>query len=148
MQEPVTKGNTALSPIVSALFGNGAKARMVQWLYTQADPEETYPARVLARAAGIPYGSAHKTLKELAEAQLVSTRQTPRGVEYAPPLFDPRLKHLFLLLRQDSALVQAFQRKLRGLKSALTYACIFGSFARGETHAVSDIDVLVLGKSV
>jgi predicted nucleotidyltransferase len=50
-------------------------------------------------------------------------------------------------LRQDSALVRALQRKLRGLKSALTYACIFGSFARGETHAGSDIDVLVLGET-
>jgi predicted nucleotidyltransferase len=137
-------GKTALSPIVKALFGDGAKGRVVQWLYTEADPREAYPARALARAAGIPYGSAHKTLKELAIAQLVSTRQTPRGIEYAPPVEDPRLKHLFLLLRQDSALVRSLQRRLRALK-ATTYACIFGSFARGQTHATSDIDVLILG---
>lgn len=144
MQAQVSHGKTVLSPIVRALFGKGTKARVVQWLYTEADPRETYPARALARAAGIPYGSAHKTLKELAVTQLVSTRETPRGVEYAPPVEDLRLKHLFLLLRQDSALVRSLQRKLRGVK-AVTYACIFGSFARGQTHATSDIDVLILG---
>lgn len=146
VQAKDVKRKTAVSPIVSSLFGRGAKARVVQWLYTEADPKESYPARALARSAGIPYGSAHKTLKELANAQLVSVRQTPRGAEYAPPIADPRLKHLFLLLRQDSALVRSLQRKLRGFKS-IAYACIFGSFARGETHAKSDIDVLVLGAS-
>jgi predicted nucleotidyltransferase len=131
-----------LNTVVSSLFGNGAKARVMQWLYTEADPAAFYAPRALARSAGIPLGSAHKTLKELSAAQLVACRQGARGLEYAPPVKDSRLKHLFLLLREDSALVKTLKRKLKG--HGVGFACIFGSFASGQTHASSDIDVLLL----
>lgn len=132
--------------MVATLFGKGAKARIVQWLYTAADPNESYPPRALARLAGIPYGSAHKTLNDLVKARLVSVRESPRGLEYRAPFEDPRLKHLFLLLRQDSELIAALRSKLRRFKS-IEYACVFGSFARGQTHEKSDVDVLILGSS-
>ncbi len=132
--------------MVASLFGSGAKARIVQWLYTQADPKDTYPPRALARLAGIPYGSVHKTLNDLVKARLVSVQESPRGVEYRAPFEDPRLKHLFLLLRQDSEFIAMLRSKLRRFKS-IDYACVFGSFARGQTHEKSDIDVLILGAS-
>lgn len=146
MQPKAPKGNMVISPIVTSLFGNGTKARVIQWLYTQSDPQESYPPRALARLAGIPYGSVHKTLSELLKARLVSAEQSPRGVEYRAPFGDARLKHLFLLLRQDSELVAAMRTKLRRFKS-IEYACVFGSFARGQAHEKSDVDVLILGAS-
>lgn len=132
--------------MVASLFGSGAKARLVQWLYTEANPQLTYPPRALARLAGIPYGSVHKTLNDLIKARLVSVHESPRGAEYRAPFEDPRLKHLFLLLRQDSEFIATLRSKLRRFKS-IEYACVFGSFARGQTHEQSDIDVLILGAS-
>ena len=144
MRAKSSKGKTSISPMVATLFGTGAKARIVQWLYTEADPKETYPPRALARLAGIPYGSVHKTLNDLVKDRLVSVQESPRGAEYRAPFEDPRLKHLFLLLRQDSQLIATLRSKLRRFKS-IAYACVFGSFARGQTHEKSDVDVLVLG---
>jgi hypothetical protein len=83
------------------------------------------------------------TSKDLEAAQLVTPHEISHGIEYAAPHDDPRLKHLFLLFRQDSSLVRALSRALRPFK-AVEYACIFGSFSRGTTNAKSDIDVLIL----
>ncbi len=91
-----------LTEICRSLFGNGATARVMQWLYVHADRNRTYPPRLLSRLTGIPYGSAHKTLTELVTRKLVQAHPTPRGLDYSAPHQDARLKHLFLLLREES----------------------------------------------
>ncbi len=69
--------------------------------------------------------------------------ETPHGPAYRAPYEDPRLAGLFLLVRQDSAIVQQLRRALRSAKG-IAYAAVFGSFASGKTQRHSDIDVLVL----
>ncbi len=129
-------------PILEALFGTGAKSKVMQHLYL-APTGSAAPARVLARLADVPYGSVHKTLKELVAGQLVVREDSEQGPRYRAPHEDPRLRGLFLLIRQDSAVVKQLQRSLRPFK-CIAYACIFGSFATGRTHKESDIDVLLL----
>ena len=104
---------------------------------------ERFPARELARRAGLPYGSVDRALKDLVRRQLVVREEAPRGPEYRAPFEDPRLKHLFLLLREESAIVSALKRALKRFNS-IGYAAVFGSFARGDTHKGSDIDVMIL----
>lgn len=129
-------------PIVEALFGTGAKSKVLQHLYLEKT-ESPVAARALARLAGVPYGSIHKTLNELVTSQLVVREDSAHGPQYRAPHEDSRLRGLFLLIRQDSAIVKQIQRNLKPLKG-ICYACIFGSFASGRTHKGSDIDVLVL----
>ncbi len=131
------------TPIIEALFGTGAKSKVVSYLYQGAYGDEPLPARPLAREAGVPYGSIDKTLRELTNAQLVVREETVRGPVYRAPVEDPRLAGLFLLVRQDSAIVQQLKRALRSIKG-IAYAGVFGSFASGKTQRDSDIDVLVL----
>jgi predicted nucleotidyltransferase len=133
-------------PIVEALFGSGAKSKVVQLLYLRKEDSEPLPARPLAREAGVPLGSINKTLAELVKDQLVVREETPNGPRYRAPHEDPRLAGLFLLLRQDSDIVAQLQRAIKPFKS-IRYACVFGSFAAGRTLAHSDIDVLVLETS-
>lgn len=129
-------------PILEALFGAGAKSKVLQQLYSEK-AEGTVAARALARLAGVPYGSIHKTLNELVNSQLVVRENSARGPQYRAPHEDTRLRGLFLLIRQDSAIVKQIQRVLKPIRG-MRYACIFGSFATGRTHKGSDIDVLVL----
>jgi predicted nucleotidyltransferase len=83
---------------------------------------------------------------QLVEAQLVVREEMRRGPEYRAPFEDPRLKGLFLMLRQDSEIVAALKQALRKTKY-VSYACIFGSFAAGTTHKGSDIDVLIIERA-
>ncbi|PZO13456.1 MAG: hypothetical protein DCF26_16765 [Burkholderiales bacterium] len=130
-------------PIVEALFGTGPKAKIVQWLYLRNDSSPAVAARALAREADVPYGSVDKALRELVAHQLVVREETPHGPHYRAPREDPRLAGLFTLLRQDSDITDQLKKALKPFKLA-SYACVFGSFASGNTHKASDIDVLVL----
>lgn len=135
---------TAVSkPVVQALLGKGARAKLVQYLYVELPAGKSIAARALARIAGVAYGSVHKTLGELVADQLVVREDSEHGPVYRAPLEDPRLRGLVLLLRQDSEIVAALTRAVRRFKG-IQYAGIFGSFASGKTHRASDVDVLVL----
>jgi len=131
-------------PVVEALFGNGAKAKVMSFLYLRRPGSESLGARALAREAQVAYGSIDKTLRELTGNGLVVREESgQQGPVYRAPFEDARLAGLFLLLRQDSVIVQQLMRALRTAKD-IDYAAIFGSFAAGRTHRNSDIDILVL----
>lgn len=129
--------------MVEALFGTGPKARIVQWLYLRHDSSPAVSARALAREAAVPYGSVDKALRDLVANQLVVRDETPYGPHYRAPREDPRLAGLFTLLRQDSDITDTLKKALKPFK-LVAHACVFGSFASGNTHKASDIDVLVL----
>lgn len=129
--------------VLEALFVSKPEAKLIQCLYVEAKDHERFRTRELARKAGLPVGSITRPLKSLVERQLVVREEGPYGPTYRAPFEDPRLKPLFVLLRQDSELVTQIKRSLKRFRS-IHYACVFGSFARGETHRESDIDVLIL----
>lgn len=134
------------SSLVEALFVNRPHAKIIEWLYVSASSSESFAVRELARCAGVPSGSINRALKDLVDRQLVVREQTKYGPRYRAPFEDPRWKHLFLLVREDSTIVRALKRALRPFKS-IEYACIFGSFAHDTTHKASDVDVLILETS-
>ncbi len=69
-----------LSPIVSAIFGNGAKARVVQWLYTEADLRRGLPGTRARASRRHPIWLSPQTLTELARAQLGEHAPDPARV--------------------------------------------------------------------
>lgn len=116
---------------------------MIRWLYVIAEPSKGFSERALARHAGVAEGTVHRPLLALVAGQLLVKEETEEGPRYRAPHEDPRLKYLFLFLRQDSNIVAQIARAMKKLKS-VQYACVFGSFATGTTNKGSDIDVLVL----
>lgn len=129
--------------VIEALFGKGAKARVVEHLYLLPDRAPPTPARALAREAGVPYGSIDKTLRELVANELVVREETPHGPQYRAPHEDKRLAGLFMVLRHDSQIVEQLVRALKPVKH-LAYAGIFGSFASGRAGRDSDIDLVLI----
>ena len=70
------------TPIVEALFGTGAKAKVMQQLYLRKEGSPSLAARALAREADVPMGSIAKTLAQLVDDQLVVREETPDGPRY------------------------------------------------------------------
>ena len=130
-------------PVIQALFGKGAKAKVVEYLYLRPEQDPPLAARALAREAGVPYGSIDKALRDLSAHELVLREATPHGPQYRAPHEDARLAGLFMLLRHDSSIVKQLARVLKAIKH-LGYAGIFGSFASGRAGRRSDIDVLLI----
>jgi hypothetical protein len=122
------------------LFGGEGRFKALRILFEHADEE--FSSRELAAAAQTDRGNTHRWLQRWEEAGLVR-----RGVATATNFQasdDPALAPLVSLFRQSSDLVADLRDTLAAI-DGVKAAVIFGSFARSEEKATSDIDVLVLG---
>lgn len=125
------------------VFGSAGRFRALRALF--AEPGRGFGQRELAAEAGIDPGGVARLLKRWVAAGLVTRRQQdglPRYYASTDPSFAP----LVTLMRQDSALVNTLRDALAPV-SGVVVALVFGSVARGETGASSDVDVLVLGSA-
>lgn len=124
---------------LSELFGGRDRFRLLRALY--AAPSRRLTNAELADEAGVPRSNAHKWLANWADLGLVRRLVEGRNITYQAS-DDPLLGGLSaIMLRADSLLSDIRQ----ALPGSATTAAIFGSTARGEEHAQSDVDVLVLG---
>jgi predicted nucleotidyltransferase len=123
------------------VFGGVARYRVLQALF--AEPGRGFGPRELAAQSGIDPGNAARLLKRWTQAGLVQRRQQDGLPRYCASA-DPQLAPLVTLMQQDSALVRTLREALAGVKG-VDVAVVFGSVARGEAAAGSDVDVLLLG---
>jgi hypothetical protein len=125
---------------VSTLFGGERRAQILQLFYSH--PWEKFHQREVERRLEAPFGALHRLLRLFVSAGLLTSTKEANLVVYRAATTDKRLKPLVDLLRQDTELVEQLRRAVKPLQVA--YAGIFGSYARGEETADSDVDVLVL----
>jgi DNA-binding transcriptional ArsR family regulator len=125
------------------LFGGTSRYKVLRKLYER--PTERHHLRALAALTGISSGTLHTTLKRLERAGLVRCIKAKPLVFYQAPIDDTRLAPLLDLFRRESDLIADLRTALEPFARQVTYAGVFGSYARGEDRAESDIDVLVVG---
>ncbi len=128
--------------LLTELFGGAGRYKALRCLFERAD--QSFATGELAAAAGIDPGNASRWLRRWADIGLLE-RHTERGQTLFQASSDPALLPLKLLVQQDSEMVQVLRARLASLEEAVDTAVIFGSAARGETHADSDIDLLIVG---
>lgn len=125
------------------VFGSAVRFRALRALF--AEPGRGFGQRELAAEAGIDPGGVAKLLKRWVAAGLVTRRQQDGLPRYSASI-DPTLKPLVALMLQDSVLVNTLRDALASVPG-VAVALVFGSVARGEAGANSDVDVLVLGNA-
>lgn len=126
---------------LTEIFGSVGRFRVLRTLF--AEPGRGFGQRELAAEAGTDAGSVSRWLRRWASAGLV-TRRERDGLPRYQASGDPTLAPLVLLMQQDSLLVRTLRESLEPLKG-IEVAFVFGSVARGDASAESDIDVMVLG---
>jgi predicted nucleotidyltransferase len=125
------------------IFGSVVRFRALRALF--AEPGRGFGQRELAAEAGIDPGGVAKLLKRWVASGLVTRRQQD-GLPRYHASADPALAPLVALMQQDSALVSTLKDALAPVPG-VAVALVFGSVARGEAGADSDVDVLVLGSA-
>lgn len=125
------------------VFGSVGRFRALRALFTE--PGRGFGQRELAAEAGIDPGGVARLLKRWVAAGLVTRRQQDGLPRYYAST-DPALKPLVTLMLQDSVLVSTLREALATVPE-VAVALVFGSVARGEAGAGSDVDVLVLGNA-
>ena len=126
---------------LTELFGSAGRFKVLRVLF--AEPGRGFGQRELAAEAGIDAGSVARWLKRWSGVGLV-TRWERDGLPRYQASADPSLAPIVQLMQQDSLLVRTLREALEPLKG-VEVAFVFGSVARGEAGAYSDVDVLALG---
>lgn len=109
-------------------------------------PEVSLHVRELARLTGVSPGSLHRELRALAEMGLLVRQEEGRQVYYRADTQCPVFDELAGLLRKTAGLVDVLREALVPLAGQVEQAFVYGSMARGNEHAHSDVDLLVIGE--
>jgi predicted nucleotidyltransferase len=129
--------------LLDALFGTQRQRVLGRLLL---HPEQALHVRELARLTGTHPGSLHRELAHLAEAGLLTRSQRGNQVLYQANAACPVFAELAGLFRKTGGLADVLREALQPLAARIALALVFGSVARGEESAHSDIDVLVVGE--
>jgi len=126
----------------TVLFGS-TRRRILAWLLGHAD--EAYYLRQIARQTGTAVGAVQRELELLTAAGLLRRTVQGRQVYFQAnrdaPIF-PELRGLFA---KTAGLIDVLRDALASLSDRIQVAFVFGSAARSELRATSDIDLLVVG---
>ena len=108
-------------------------------------PEEALHGREIARRTGLPAGTITRELTKLAEVGLL--KRTKRGNQqvYSADTGSPIFNELASILRKTSGLADVLVQALAPGAPKLRLAFVFGSVARGQETAGSDVDVMLIG---
>ena len=128
--------------LASLLFGNYRGSVLGLLLL---HPDQHYHVREIARLTATSAGTLHKELDKLAQAGLLLREKVGNQLHYRANQHNPIFAELASILRKTSGLADVVRNALLPLKEQINAALIFGSVARGEEHAGSDVDVLLIG---
>ena len=135
---PRRSGTPSLLPLLRSETQAGLLERLL------LHPEDSYTVASLANQLGVTDMSVRRELHRMIDAGIVERevigRQSVFRASAASPLFEP-LRELVERSVGAEALIRDVVERIDRVESA----AIFGSWARGEVDAQSDIDLLVVG---
>ncbi len=109
------------------------------------DPGGRFYLRELVARAGVPLRSAQIELDRLVESGIVRREPSGKRTYYSINERCPIVPDLRSMFVKTVGLADVLRNALLADASNIDAAAIFGSFARGEETADSDVDVLVIG---
>jgi predicted nucleotidyltransferase len=132
----------AIPLTLKCLFSSKLRIKILSHFFFH--PGESYHVRRLASVLGEPVGALGRELKNLENAGILASRAVGNQKHYSPrqdsPIHD-ELRSIFLKTSGASAALRAVLENQSGIEIAFVY----GSYASGEAHASSDIDLMVIG---
>lgn len=109
-------------------------------------PEQSFHVREIARITGKPAGTLYRELGSLAEAGLLERSSIGNQVHYRANSACPIYEELRAILRKTFGVADILREALDSVAHAVSIAFVYGSVARGDESAASDVDVMIIGK--
>lgn len=109
-------------------------------------PGESYHVREIARMTGRPANTLYRELAALAEAGLLRRRPVGNQVHYSANADCPIYEELRAILRKTAGVADVLREVLAPFAARIKVAFVYGSVASGEERALSDVDVMIVGK--
>lgn len=140
MIAPEMGTNTSTS-IADALFTK-SQQRVLATLFGQ--PERSFYANEIVRLAASGSGAVQRELHALESSGLVNAHRQGNQKHYQANHASPIFEELRRLVAKTFGIADWLRHALAPLSAQITYACVYGSVAKGGMHAASDIDVLIV----
>ena len=130
------------SPILTALF---PAVRQEILAATLLSPERSWYLSELATHLRTSPSSLQRELEALARSGILQRRQEGRRIYYRAETGSPVFAELRDLFSKTAGVVPLLQAELEAFRLEITWAAIYGSIARSEERAQSDVDLLIVG---
>lgn len=124
------------------LFGQ-TRGRVLALLYGK--PDETFFVRQISREIETSVGSVQRELETLSEVGLLNRTTIGRQVFYQANSHHPAFAEIRSLVAKTTGIFHQLRSALAPLTSQITFALVYGSIARGDEDAESDVDLMILG---
>lgn len=134
---PYSRGTS----VADALF-TATQQRVLGLLF--GSPDRSFFAREVISRTGAGAGATQRELKRLTEAGLLTVARVGNQTRYQANEASPVFRELRDLVVKTVGLVDPIRRALQPLRRKIDLALVYGSVARGEETASSDVDLLIV----
>ena len=134
--------NTCDNMLGDLLFGQ-TRGRILALLY--GHPEREIHIREIAREVRTSAGNVRRELETLLRVGLVHRSTIGSQVFYRANRESPVFAELHALVAKTVGVFQILSSALAPLAGRISQAFVYGSIARGDERAVSDVDLMVVG---
>jgi uncharacterized protein len=132
----------AVTDPAAVLFGRSTRA-VLRLLF--GHPDSAFYLREIARSAGTSPSSLQRELAALTAAGLILREARGHQVYFRANPDSPVFEELRGIVIKTFGVADVVRSALDPLASSIQMAFIYGSLARGEARAQSDVDVMVIG---
>jgi predicted nucleotidyltransferase len=133
---------TPAGTLARVLFGQG-RTSILALLYGHSD--EQFYLREIARRAGTGIGATQRELGRLTHAGLIQRVHRGHQVHYQANRQNPIFAELKSILVKTAGIRDILNEALAPLGERIRLAFLYGSIARGDEDASSDVDLMVIG---
>jgi len=134
---------TKILGLSDLLFGQ-TRGRLLATLYD--NPNSTFFVRQLARHIDGSAGTVQRELTTLTASGLILREARENQVFYRANRAHPIFPELHSLLAKTTGVFHMLCEALAPLAERIEYAFVYGSFAKREEKAESDVDLMVVGE--
>lgn len=130
--------------MLDGLFGSRLRARVLGWLLSH--PDERFFVRQLESLLGEDSTNLSRELARLRDLGILVCQSEGRQRYYQANRRCPVFPELQQLALKTSGVADVLRAALKPLDARIRAAFVFGSVAKGEPSAESDVDLMVIGE--
>jgi predicted nucleotidyltransferase len=122
------------------------KTRQAILAATFLEPQKWWYMRELARHLHLTPSTLQRELDSLVRGGILRQRREGKHVYFQPATDSPIFENLRGLMLKTAGLADIVRKALKPFADRIQWAFIYGSMARGEEHAASDVDLMIIGR--
>ncbi len=131
-----------MSKATEKIFGSRIRAKILGWLFTH--PDESFFVRQVALILKEDPTNVSREMARLEELGILRSKRTGNLKHFQTNQDCPFFEELKGLVLKTSGVAGRVRVSLQEL-SGIEFALIYGSYAKGEEKADSDVDLLIIG---